>query len=165
MRIDWPALVRGYTMSGEICEITGLGPVPVAAVRDMIDSGDPFLAAVVTKGVDVASVIHLGRRATATQMTALEWLSPKCSNLGCNNTARLEIDHVRDWAATHVTRLAHLAPLCHHCHRLKTLAGWALVEGTGRRPLVAPDDPRHPRHGRYEPSGNPAPPRAGGPPN
>lgn len=33
--------------------------------------------------------------------------------------------------------------------------GWALVEGTGKRPLVPPDDPRHP-HNR-PPPGRPPP--------
>ena len=36
--------------------------------------------------------------------------------------------------------------LCRPMHDLKTYEGWSLVEGTGKRPFVAPDDPRHPRH-------------------
>ena len=39
----------------------------------MLASGDAFLAAVVTKGVDVASVVHLGRKPTVYQETALDW--------------------------------------------------------------------------------------------
>ena len=35
----------------------------------------------------------------------------------------------------------------------KSLDGWALVEGRGKRAFVPPDDPRHPRHAN-------APPRA-----
>ncbi|MGQ0520445.1 MAG: hypothetical protein ACT4PX_04725, partial [Actinomycetota bacterium] len=62
VRIDWDALVRGWPIEGEVCEIAGLGPVAVSVVRAMIESGDAFLAAVVTKGVDVATVAHLGRR-------------------------------------------------------------------------------------------------------
>ena len=31
-------------------------------------------------------------------------------------------------------------------HDKKTSLGWALVDGTGKRAFVAPDDPRHPRH-------------------
>jgi hypothetical protein len=33
---------------------------------------------------------------------------------------------------------------CHH-HDKKTLEGWALVEGVGKRAFVPPDDPRHPK--------------------
>ena len=56
--------------------MAGFGPVAVSAVRDLLDSGDPFLGAVVTKGEGVVGVAHLGRRPIAYQQTALEWLSP-----------------------------------------------------------------------------------------
>ena len=36
--------------------------------------------------------------------------------------------------------------LCDHDHHLKTYYGWALVEGTGKRAMVPPDDPRHPKN-------------------
>ena len=36
--------------------------------------------------------------------------------------------------------------LCGHCHDLKTRLGWALIEGEGKRPMVPPDDPRHPKN-------------------
>jgi hypothetical protein len=50
VRIDWDSLMRGYPIEGETCEIAGIGPVPVGIVRNMIERGDAFLAAVVTKG-------------------------------------------------------------------------------------------------------------------
>lgn len=146
VRIDWDALVRGWPIEGEVCEIAGLGPVAVSAVRAMLASGDAFLAGVVTKGVDVVSVFHLGRRPTAYQGTALDWTSPTCTTLGCNNTSRLETDHREDWAHTKVTLLRWLERHCEHCHDFKTRHGWSLVDGTGKRPFVPPDDPRHPRH-------------------
>ncbi|HVF13852.1 MAG TPA: hypothetical protein VM942_04585, partial [Acidimicrobiales bacterium] len=74
MRVDLPALLRGWPIEGEVCEIAGFGPVAVSALRDMIDSDDPFLAAVVTKGEKVLGVAHLGRRPNASQQTALQWL-------------------------------------------------------------------------------------------
>jgi hypothetical protein len=55
VRIDWDTLLRGWPIDGEVCEIAGLGPVPVSAVRAMIGSGNAFLAAVVTRGVDVVN--------------------------------------------------------------------------------------------------------------
>ena len=146
VRIDFDALVRGFPAEGEVCEITGLGPVPVAAVRAMVDSGNAVLAAVVTKGTAVARVVHLRRNPTAFQRTALEWFNPTCTRLGCNNTVRLQIDHRQDWATSRITVLELLDQLCGHDHDLKTYKGWALVEGTGKRLMVAPDDPRHPDH-------------------
>ena len=112
----------------------------------MIDGGDAVLAAVVTKGVDVVAVAHLGRRPTAHQRSALEWLNPTCTAEGCNASVRLEIDHRHQWASTKVTVLRWLDRPCSHHHDLKTYEGWAFVEGTGKRPMVGPDDPRHPRH-------------------
>ena len=109
-------------------------------------SDNAFLAGVVTKGVDVANVFHLGRKPVAVHDTALEWRSPDCTTEGCNRTVRLETDHRNDWANTKVTLLRWLERHCGHCHDKKTRHGWALVEGTGKRPLVPPDDPRHPRY-------------------
>jgi len=100
----------------------------------------------VTKGVDVVSVAHLGRRPTSFQATALDWLSPACTVTGCDVTARLETDHRVDWADSHLTLLEWLDRLCESHHDKKTYDGWALVAGTGKRPMVAPEDPRHPRH-------------------
>lgn len=146
VRVDWAALLRGWVAEGETCEIAGVGQVAVSAVRAMIATGDPFLAAVVTQGVDVVSVAHLGRRPSAFQQTALDWLAPTCRVEGCDATVRLEDDHRHDWADTHVTLLAWLDRLCGAHHDRKTYEGWALVAGTGKRPMVPPEDPRHPRH-------------------
>jgi hypothetical protein len=148
VRIDWDALMRGWPIDGEVCEVTGLGPVPVSVVRAMIGSGKAFLAGVVTRGVDVVNVAHLGRSPTAHQRSALQWLSPSCTVLGCNASDHLEIDHREDWATSKVTLLSALDPLCDHHHGLKTRASWALVDGVGKRPMVPPGDRRHPRHAR-----------------
>jgi hypothetical protein len=75
-RVDLGALLRGYPVGDDVCELAGYGPVAVSAVRDLIATEDPFLAAVVTKGKNVVGVAHLGRRPNAHQQTALEWLYP-----------------------------------------------------------------------------------------
>jgi hypothetical protein len=147
-RVDLAALLRGYPVGGETCEIAGYGPVAVSAIRDMIESQDPFLVAIATRGTDVVSVAHLGRRPNAYQQSALQWLYPTCAAQGCNALTFLEFDHRVDWAATHVTVLDLLDRLCHHHHDLKTRDGWGLVEGRGKRAFVPPDDPRHPRHAK-----------------
>jgi len=76
----------------------------------------------------------------------LWWQSPTCTALGCTRSRHLENDHEIGWAKTHRTVLGELDPLCTHEHRLKTVHGWALVAGTGKRPFVPPDDPRHPKY-------------------
>ena len=165
VRVDLEALLRGRATDGEVCEIAGFGPVAVSAVRDMIDSDDPFLAAVATRGERLVGVAHLGRRPNALQQTALQWLYPGCANESCSARARLDYDHRLDWAATHLTVLDLLDRLCQHCHALKTRKNWSLVEGRGKRPLVPPGDPRHPRHPqRAEWARVGVDPRATGPP-
>jgi hypothetical protein len=136
LRLDYPAFVRGHTERGETCEIAGIGPVPVTVARELAQ--DAFIAAVITKGVDVATVAHLGRRPTALQRTALQWRDPECCVEGCHQTARLEIDHREDWARTKRTRLKSLDRLCDHHHDLKTRYGWRLDLGTGKRPTRPP---------------------------
>ncbi len=146
VRIDWDALIRGWPIDDEVCEIAGVGPVSLSAVRAMIDSGDAWLAAVVTKGVDVANVVHLGRKPIVYQGTALDWLQPTCANEACTSP-HVQTDHREDWVRTKVTFLAWLDHLCPHDHRLKTRFGRSLVPGTGKRAFVPPDDPRHPAYG------------------
>ena len=135
-----------------MCEIAGFGPVAVSAVRELIDTGDPFLAAVVADGDQVLGVAHLGRRPNAHQQTALEWLYPTCAAEGCSASTWLENDHRVDWAASKLTVLDLLDRLCPHHHDLKSLDGWRLVDGRGKRAFVPPDDPRHPRHAHAPPS-------------
>lgn len=152
VRVDLPALLRGHPAGGETCEVAGFGPVAVSAVRDLLDTADPFLAAVVTDGEGVVGVAHLGRRPNAHQQTALEWLYPGCAVLGCTMLGRLEVDHRAPWAHNHLTVFDLLDRLCRHHHDLKTYAGWALVEGRGKRAFVPADDPRHPRHAHDPPA-------------
>ena len=144
IRADLESLRRGAVEGDEICEIAGLGPIPATVARELL--GDAILKLVITKGVDVANVTHLGRSVTVAQQVALWWQSPMCTRAGCTRTQRLENDHREDWAKTKHTRLDESDPLCGHDHDLKTHHGWALVHGTGKRPMVPPDDPRHPKY-------------------
>ena len=146
VRIDFDSLLRGYPIEGETCELVGYGPVAVSAVTDMIESGNPFLVAIATKGTDVVGVAHLGRRFNAAQVSALQWRDPTCAAEGCNQAARLQMDHRADWADTHLSRFVDADRYCGHHHDLKTRLNWALVEGSGKRAFVPPEDPRHPKH-------------------
>ena len=150
VHVDWDTLMRGYPIQGERCEVIGVGPVAVSAVREMSAAGG-FLAAVVTKGEQVAGVAHLGRRPTAAQETALEWLYPRCANTDCHRARRLDKNHQHRWADTKITLLDWLDHLCDHDHDLHTHHGWRLVDGTGRRAFVPPEDPRHPDHAEARP--------------
>jgi hypothetical protein len=153
LRVDVEALRRGGVTGNQVCEISGVGPVPVTVARELL--GDAVLKLVITRGVDVCNVTHLGRGPTSAQRIALAWTSPGCTVEGCART-RVEYDHRLDWKDTRHTRLDELDPLCAYHHDLKTRLRWALISGHGKRPLVPPDDPRHPRHQRSEPRRTPA---------
>src|SRR5580658_8063084 len=145
VRVDYDTFLRGTVAKGETCELVGYGPVPVSVVHDLLQTGDPFVAAVLTKAKQVVGVAHLGRKPNVWQCTALEWLYPSCAAEGCPVQAHLQKDHREDWARTYFTAFDLLDLLCAHHHGLKTRDNWSLVEGTGKRPFVTPDDPRHPR--------------------
>lgn len=146
LRLDVTALQRGAVEPGETCEIAGLGPISVAAARELL--GESVLKLVLTKGVEVRNVTHLGRGTTVAQEIALLWEQPCCRRLGCGRRARLQRDHVDgfEFRRTKHTRVDELDLLCQPDHDLKTYEGWALVPGTGVRAMVPPGDPRHPRH-------------------
>jgi hypothetical protein len=150
-RVDWNAWLRGYPLDDEVMELVGYGPVAASTIDDALAAGG-FVAAVITKAKLLTGVAHLGRPPTTKQQTALEWLYPSCAVLGCCQTARLQRDHRIDWAKTHITMLEWLDLLCPHHHALKTQKNWQLVEGTGKRAFVAPDDPRHPGRANAPPA-------------
>jgi hypothetical protein len=149
LRIDVDALRRGAVQGQELCEITGVGPIPVPVARDLL--GDAIIKLIITRGVDVLNVTHLGRGPTAAQRAALLWANPACSVQGCNRT-RIEFDHRDPWADTHHTRLDELDPLCKFHHDQKTHLSYALIPGKGKRRFVPPHDPRHPLHQKAPPA-------------
>jgi hypothetical protein len=155
LRVDREALVRGRTQGDELCDIAGVGPVPARVARTLL--GEAILKLVITKGVDVVNVTHLGRGPSAAQRVALLWTSPWCTNLACSHSLLVQHDHRTPWTEVHETTLDNIDRLCGPCHQRKTHHGWALVPGKGRRPLVPPHDPRHPNHSappRGDPEGS-----------
>jgi hypothetical protein len=122
----------------------GYGPVAVSAIAEMLEAGG-FLALVLTRGHQVLGVAHAGRRPRARQQSALEWLFPTCTVEGCGAAVR-QWDHRHDWSETHLTLLDWLDGFCCFHHAKKSHEGWGLVAGTGKRTMVGPDDPRHPKN-------------------
>jgi hypothetical protein len=130
--IDVGALNRGAVEPGETCEIAGIGPVAVSAVRRLLS--DAFLTLVFRKGDDIGNVTHLGRQVTARQRTALEARGCRCER--CGSKYLLDIDHNEGWALTHDTRLEDLSWACWHCHELKTRHDLRFEGPPGRKRLV-----------------------------
>lgn len=126
--VDFDALRRGFATESETCEITGLGPIPVALARHLMD--DALLRLVVT-GTDV-TVVSSQRRYMPADVRAALWARDggTCVVPGCHATRGLEIDHCHvDFARDGPTALWNSALLCKIHHLLKTLAGWVLAGG------------------------------------
>ncbi|MEP6624220.1 MAG: DUF222 domain-containing protein [Acidimicrobiia bacterium] len=134
VHISHAAYQRGWTEPGEICEIEGLGPLPVGVALRL--ASDAILKAVVVDGVDVTRVAHLGRTIPAHLRTAIEVRDRTCVIEGCEVDRHLEIDHNIPVAAGGLTTLANLGRLCHHHHAQKTLRDLRRAGPLGRQQLV-----------------------------
>jgi len=139
VRVDAGALRRGYVDGGEVCEIAGVGPVPVATARTLLP--EAFLKVVIVDAVDVVSVTHLGRGISAHVRTAIEERDQTCVVPGCDVAMGLEIDHWQtDYGEGGPTELANLARLCHFHHAMKTYRGFVLGGGPGKWEWQTPPD-------------------------
>ncbi len=131
-RIDHSAFSRDTTGPGEVCEIVGIGPVPVFVVQKL--AADAILKALITDGTDVRSVSHLGRTIPARLRTALEELQPECVIAGCHVDRHLEIDHDTPVCEGGRTEIENLNRVCHHHHDQKHAEHLRIVgEGTAKR--------------------------------
>lgn len=134
VRVDWSALLRGHTESGEVCEIVGGGPVPVSVAQRMLD--DCFLKVLLVDGTDVRAVSHPGRAIPARLRSAVEERSPECDVEGCHVRRHLEIDHNLPVEERGPTALWNLHRLCCHHHEHKHRHGLRLVGELGRMRFV-----------------------------
>ena len=150
LRVDLDALRTGVVGPDGVCEIPGVGPVPLATARALL--GDAVTRLVITNGIDVTTVCHLGRSIPAALKAALVERDRCCVVPGCDVDQGLEIDHWGiPFAEGGAATLANLARLCGHHHALRTHRGFTLTGGPGRwqwtppkdRPPEATDDDDH----------------------
>ncbi len=142
VRVDHAALVRGHVEGGELCEIPGIGPVPVEVARRL--AVDCVLNVLVTDGVDVTAVAHSGRTIPVALRRALVERDPECVVPGCPARDGLEIDHLLPFAEGGPASLENLARLCHWHHYLKTHHGHRLERDVGPDRAwrwLAPEEP------------------------
>jgi hypothetical protein len=130
VRVDDAALRRGHTVPGEVCEIAGAGPIPVAVASRLLD--DAILRVLLLDGDDVLTVSSARRTIPARVRAALEERQPECGLEGCHVDRHLEIDHNVPLEAGGRTELANLNRLCRFHHRHKHEHDLR-VAGTGTR--------------------------------
>ena len=152
MRVDHSAFRRGHTRPGEVCEIAGIGPVPVFVAHKL--SGDAIFKALIHDGTDVLAVSHLGRTIPARLRTAVLELFSESAIEGCHVNRHLEIDHNTPVSEQGPTAVWNLSLLCRFHHDHKHRYNQRVVgEGTNRRLVPATSRP---------PPGPPAPRRRRG---
>jgi hypothetical protein len=126
IRIDIDALKRGHTEHGEVCEIAGVGPIPVATASEYL--GEAFLKLLVIDGTDIKTVAHMGRAIPAPLRTAIEERDRVCQVPTCDMTVGLEIDHIKPFAEGGAASFENLVRLCRRHHLQKTHDGFRLVK-------------------------------------
>jgi hypothetical protein len=136
--VDHEALMRGHTVTGEQCEIPGIGPIPVTLARQL--SEDAILKVLLTDGVDVKAVAHAGRTIPAHLRSALEVRDRKCIVPRCDRTVDLQIDHRNTYGQTQITRLEDLGLLCRWHHHQKTFLGYTYRGGPGTWEWLPPEN-------------------------
>ena len=129
IRVDIDALKRGHTEHGEICEIAGVGPIPVATATEYL--GEAFLKLLVVDGVDIKTVAHMGRAIPAPLRTAVEERDRLCQVPTCDMSVGLEIDHIVPFAEGGAASLENLVRLCKRHHLQKTHDGYRLEKLAG----------------------------------
>ena len=144
LRVDLDALRRGSVSDGEVCEIPGVGPVPIETARSLM--GDAITDLVITNGVDVTTVCHLGRSIPRPLRTALMERDQTCVVPDCDVRRGLEIDHWQvSFADGGPATLENLARLCSYHHYLRTHKGFQLLGGPDRWRFVPPKTPKTPK--------------------
>lgn len=128
LHVSLEALRRGSLQPGEICEIPGVGPVPLCVAENLM--GEAVTKLVIADGVDVTTVCHLGRTVPSHVESALEARDRTCVVPGCDVHLGLEIDHWQvPFAKGGPTALWNLARLCRFHHQQKTYEGFELRGG------------------------------------
>jgi hypothetical protein len=137
IRVDLTRLLDHDTAApGEVCEIPGVGPVPVAHAREVLPHG--LLELVVTDGIDVQTVVSTTRHIPTALKIALDERDQRCRVEGCDRT-HLEGHHVIDFADEQVTTYQRIGGVCDLHHDLLTYRGFTIrVNPDGSWTLLPP---------------------------
>jgi hypothetical protein len=151
VRVDLDALRSGVVGPNGICEIPGVGPIPVDTARELM--GDALCELVITNGIDVTTITKMGRAIPAALRRALDERDATCVVPGCDAVTGLEIDHrIVEVKDNGPTAMWNLAKLCSHHHDLRHHGGFTLAGGPGNWQWIPPggdpDPPTKPPAGR-----------------
>jgi hypothetical protein len=146
LRVDVESLRRGHTESDEVCQIVGIGPVPVGHARSLL--GDCVFDLLVRDKVDILKLTGTGRSVPSRLRTAVLRRDQHCRWDACRETRGLQVHHWRlDAALGGLARLDTLVTLCQAHHDFCTYGGWRIepVPDEDRYRAIAPAHPLPPR--------------------
>ena len=143
VHVAYEAIVRGALADGEVCEISGLGPVPLEVACRL--AGDSILRVLVTKGGQPMAVTPGVRTVPRALRLLLEARDRTCVVPGCDVKLGRQVDHRQPFAQLGPTDLENCGLLCKRHHDMKTYLGWILARAhDGSWTFTPPDDYRDP---------------------
>ncbi|MEX0663616.1 MAG: hypothetical protein WD598_02450 [Acidimicrobiia bacterium] len=110
-----------------VCEIPGVGPVPVAHAREVLSHG--LLELVITDGVDVQTVVSTTRHVPKALKIAIdERDGGVCKVRDCDHTRATERHHTLGFANNKTTSYQVLGDVCPDHHDLITHRGYEVID-------------------------------------
>jgi hypothetical protein len=141
LRVDVRPLLTGTTESGDVCEIPGVGPVPVSFARAVLSHG--LLELVLHDGKDVRTAVTKTRHVPEALKIAIEERDQSCKVRGCDCTEHLERHHVKEFADHKITSYEVLGRLCPPHHDMVTYGGYTIeIHDDGSWTLHPPEEQR-----------------------
>jgi hypothetical protein len=126
----------------DICDIPGVGPVPVAHAREVLSHG--LFELVITDGVDVQTVVSTTRHVPKALRIALEERDGgTCKVRGCDHTRAIHRHHTQAFAEHGITSYHVLGDVCPDHHHLIHHRGYQIIDnGDGTWSLQPPNEHR-----------------------
>jgi hypothetical protein len=111
----------------DVCDIPGVGPVPVAHAREVLSHG--LLELVITNGVDVQTVVSTTRYVPKALRIALEERDGgTCKVRDCGHTRAIHRHHTQEFADHQTTSYQVLGDVCPDHHHLIHHAGYQIID-------------------------------------
>jgi hypothetical protein len=137
VNVDADKLIGDTERTGAVCEIKGIGPVPVETARAYL--GDCILTVLVKKGVDVTTIAHDGTKAMPVAVRRAVLARDQVCVVETCSAPTSQIHHL-DWRSHGGAHsVDNCRGVCDWCHRLIHYEGYELEpNGDGTYRLRAP---------------------------
>lgn len=150
LRADRAAWLRGWTVGGEVCEIDGIGPVPVTVAQKLLE--DDVVNQIAMEGDDVVSLVSHSRYIPANVRRAVIARDPMCVFPGCYRRDDLQFHHwTEDFSKSRRTSLQDACRCCSFHHDLITRGLATLTGGPGKWEVDLNIRPKRDRSGADPP--------------